>query len=120
MGTAAAFTYDLTTNRGKVRLKLADTKQESAWFTDAELDALLTEGGSVNAAVALGARVLLADRARRTRAFSSTAAGINYNDTAQVAALRELITLYGNTYPDITVTMPALLPMDAGFDETDP
>ena len=120
MGTAAAFTYDTSTNVGKVRLKLADTKQETAWFSDAEINVFLTEGGSVNAAVALGARVLLMDRARRTRAYSNTAAGVNYNDTAQVAALREVISLYGNTYPDITVTMPALLPLDAGFDETDP
>jgi len=42
-----AFTYDVTTNRGRVRLLIADTDATSYIFEDAEIDAFLTMQGSV-------------------------------------------------------------------------
>lgn len=37
-----AFTYDVTSDRGKVRLLITDTDENSAIFTDDEIDAFLT------------------------------------------------------------------------------
>ena len=37
-----AFTYDVTTDRGKVRLVITDTDEDNAVFQDAEIDAFLT------------------------------------------------------------------------------
>ncbi len=51
-----AFTYDLTTDIGKVRLNINDkvnTSDEVAYFTDEELQVFLDAGGSVNIASAL-------------------------------------------------------------------
>lgn len=47
------FTYDLSTDAGKVRLLLNDVDSATAVFTDAEIDAFLAlEGGSVKRAAA--------------------------------------------------------------------
>lgn len=115
---AGAFTYDLTTDVGKVRLRLTDTR-EGGWFSDAEIQYFLDAGGSVNAAVVEGARVLLMDRARRSR--SSSGGGESYDDRAQVQALQAIIAEYGGAgtnLPKVTVTMPAALPMDDGWSST--
>ena len=40
-------TYDLTTNVGKVRLKISDTDVGNPAFTDAEINAHLTEAGEL-------------------------------------------------------------------------
>lgn len=60
-----AFTYDLTTNRGAVRLALNDTvsgtgpRPDGSNFTDAEIDYFLTTAGSdVDAAVARACQAL--------------------------------------------------------------
>ena len=37
-----AFTYDLATDRGKVRLLIQDTDETYEFYTDAEIDAFLT------------------------------------------------------------------------------
>ncbi len=116
-----AFTYDLTTPRGKVRLGLTDTREDSAWFTDAEIDHFLDVGGDVNGGIVKGARILLMDRARRTSRWANDEG--SYDDTAQVAALKEIITQHGgagDNLPSVTVTFPALLPSDAGHDESNP
>jgi hypothetical protein len=48
-----AFTYDVTTPRGQVRLLLSDVDATTAVFTDAEIDAFLAlEGASVKLAAA--------------------------------------------------------------------
>lgn len=48
-----AFTYDLDTDAGKVRLLLSDVDEPTAVFTDAEIDAFLElESGSVKRAAA--------------------------------------------------------------------
>lgn len=110
-------TYDLTTDRGKVRLGLTDTRGDV--FTDDEIDYFLEQGSVVRATIA-GLNVLLVDAARRTRLYS--AEGMSYNDTQQVAgiqaAIRELEKQSG--YPEITIGFPALLPMDRDYDELNP
>lgn len=48
-----AFTYDPTTDRGRVRLLITDTDAANAIFTDAEIDAFLSiEGDAVKRAAA--------------------------------------------------------------------
>ena len=117
-----AFTYDLTTAIGKTRLRLTDTKEGSAWFTDAEIsNAGVEAGGDINGAVVILARILLMDKARRSMKYANTEG--SYDDTGQVAALRALISMYGGDgaiLPTVTITMPALLPMDAGYNPSNP
>ena len=43
-----AFTYDLTTDRGKVRLLIQDNVEAYEFFTDAEVDAFLTLAGDLD------------------------------------------------------------------------
>lgn len=63
-----AFTYDLTTNRGKVRLNLGDTvansgpRPDKRNFTDAEIDHFIsTETAGNTAATALGFEILASE-----------------------------------------------------------
>lgn len=69
-----AFTYDPTTNRGKVRLRIGDTNTSDATlqiFTDAEIDAFLTmKSSNVAAAAASACRAIAADSARSAVAWS--------------------------------------------------
>ena len=109
------FTYDTTTNRGKVRLKLSDTNTAAYGFEDAEIDLFLSEGGTVDKAVILGLRVLLVDAARRTKAFSVP--GASYNDSARVAGLKEALRMYGGDMPTVSVITPATQPYDTGYVE---
>ena len=110
-----AFTYDITTPRGRVRFNLADTDSGAYVFEDAEIDQMLsTEGDAAGATVAC-IRALLADRGRRAKRFSMQ--GLSLDDTAQIQALRELLALYGGDLPSVAIVMPDLLPMDQGFDE---
>lgn len=112
-----AFTYDLTTNRGKVRLALADTVEAEAIFTDAEIDHFISEGGTVNGAAIEGLRVLLVDRARRERRFA--AQGLTLDTKGQTAAIREAIAELGGL-PLATVIQPSALPSDEGYTEIYP
>ena len=41
-----ACTYDITTNRGKVRLKVGDTSTTACVFSDAEIDYFLTQASN--------------------------------------------------------------------------
>ena len=43
-----AFTYDLSTNRGKVRLLIQDTDETYEFYSDAEIDAFLTVAGELD------------------------------------------------------------------------
>ena len=112
-----SFSYDqtLAADRDRVRFNLADTASSAYAFEDEELTALLTAEGSVNDATAAALRALLADKSRRAKKFSDQ--GLSLDDTAQVAAITALLELYGGDEPTVTVTMPAFLPMDAGYDE---
>jgi len=117
--TDRTYTYDLATDRGKVRLGLTDTNAPGT-FSDVEVDHFLSTGGTVDAGVVEGLKVLLVDSARRTRLY--TRDGMSYNDTAQVAGIKAAIDQYGgaSAWPSIVITMPAPLPMDEAFDITDP
>ena len=110
-----AFTYDNSTNRGLVRFNLADTDSSAYTFEDAEIDRMLSLEGTVEAATAACLRVLLADRGRRAKRFSMQ--GLSLDDTAQIQAIRDLLSLYGGDLPSLAITLPALLPMDQGFEE---
>lgn len=46
-------TYDLTTDVGKVRLKVGDTDTAAAQFSDEELQVFIDEAGTVNASAGL-------------------------------------------------------------------
>jgi hypothetical protein len=63
-----AFTFDPTTNRGKVRLLVSDTDDQTAAnqvFTDAEIDAFLSlEDNEVYAAAAAAAQSMAANASR--------------------------------------------------------
>jgi len=56
-----AFTYDVTTDRGKVRLLCTDTLESNAIFQDAEIDAFLTLNTSVRLAAAAALEVIAAN-----------------------------------------------------------
>jgi hypothetical protein len=111
-----AFTYDLTTNRGKVRLRLADTVSDGHVFTDAEIDYFLTVGGAVNTAVIEGIDVLLVDAARREKAVNLT--GTAVNDKGRTEALLKARAIYAlEDLPRASVSFGALIPSDEGFIE---
>lgn len=110
-----AFTYDISTDRGRLRLNLADTDSSAYVFEDEELDVLLAEASSVADATGAALRVLLADRARRAKRFAMQ--GLSLDDTAQIAALKDLLSLYGGDLPTVQSVLPALLPSDEGFVE---
>lgn len=121
-----AFTYVLSTNIGKVRLKLADTGGVSPGgvatsgyaFDDDEITQFLSEGGTVNEAVTLGIQSLIADAARRQRAYSLP--GMTYDDKGKVASLYQLLKLYGGEMHTATVSDVAEMPMDALFPDPTP
>jgi hypothetical protein len=100
-----AFTYDVATDRGKVRLGLGDTKESTGIFTDAEIDHFLTTGGTVAKAIEYGLRMLMAAHAAR-------------GDAARVLAIRERLATTGGDLPYADVIYPSALPMDQGFDES--
>lgn len=110
-----AFTYDVSTDRGRVRLKLSDTNSAAYGFEDAEIDALLSEGGTVLAATILGLRVLLVDAARRAK--SVTTAGTSYSDAGRVAGLQATLKMYGGDLPTATVVTLGAQPYDSGYVE---
>ena len=62
---ASPFTYDLTTNVGKVRLLLSDTNEDAPQFSDDELTTLLTmEGNSVQRATGKAFIILAGSKAK--------------------------------------------------------
>lgn len=59
-----AFTFDVSTNRGKVRLLVPDTSSSAYVFADAEIDAFLSiEASSVRRAAALALETLASNQA---------------------------------------------------------
>lgn len=60
-----AFTYDPTTDEGKIRLNIGDTDSDAAQFQDNEISAFLTTYGDVLAASIAAARALAAKYSRR-------------------------------------------------------
>jgi len=99
-----AHTYDIGTDRGRVRLGLADTRARSAQFTDAEIDHFLAIGGTVDEAINEGLRVLMAAASAR-------------GDASRAAALRVLLQTRGGEMPTVGVDFPSALPMDDAYVE---
>jgi hypothetical protein len=88
-----AFTYDVTTSRGRVRLNIGDTVQASAIFTDEEIDAFLSmSSGDVFYASAIA---LLGIASTKALLAKKKAAG-NYSEdlTAIAKELREQAKAY--------------------------
>ncbi len=110
-----AFTYDITTSRGRVRFNLSDTDSAAYWFEDAEIDQMLTDEGTVNDATVACLRALMASKSLRAKKFSTQ--GLSYDDTAQLAGIKELLAIYGANLPTLSAVMPSLLPMDEGWTE---
>lgn len=110
-----AFTYDITTDRGKTRLKLGDTSSSAYVFEDDEIDYFLDVGSTVDGAVAEGLKVLIVDRARRAKSFSMQ--GLSLDDSKGLQYLREQLAMYGGDTPTVAVRMGANIPQDRGFTE---
>jgi hypothetical protein len=110
-----AFTYSLATSVGQLRLAISDTNAAAYGFEDAELEYLLSAGGSHNGAVVLALRTLLVDAARRTAMFNLP--GMYYNDAGRVTALEKALKMYGGDLPTASVITPASLPFDSGYVE---
>ncbi len=111
-----AFTYDLSTTVGKIRLTLADTDASAYSFEDAELTHFYAEEGTVVLASIAALKVLLVDRARRVRRFSVT--GLSLDDTAQVQAIQAAISMLGGDLPTASARFDSH-PTDRSFDWTD-
>lgn len=113
-----AFTYDVTTDRGKVRLRVGDIDSGDSIFSDAEIDYFLDVGGTVVKAAVIGLQTLLVDRARRTKFCSQR--GVSQDDRHQLAAIKDAIKSLQATegiYPTVSSVLPALIPSDGGFQE---
>jgi len=112
-----SFSYDntLADNVSKVRFNLADKNSAAYVFEDEEITATVTAQGTVADATVALILVLIADRARRTKKFAVE--GLSLDDTAQIAALKDLLSLYGGGLPTFAVIDPARLPMDEGYVE---
>ncbi len=110
-----SYTNTLATDLDRVRFNLADTDSAAYAFENEEITALLTSESTVTAATAAAIRALIANKARRAKKFSDQ--GLSLDDTGQCAELYKLLALFEGTEPTVSITMPALLPMDSGFIE---
>lgn len=99
-----AFTYDITTDRGKVRFGIGDTVSSVQMLSDAEVDHCLTTAGTVALAIEYGLRALLA--AHTTR-----------GDAVRAQGVRDRLATTGGDLPTVDVIFPASLPSDQGFTE---
>jgi hypothetical protein len=108
-----AFTYNIGTDRGKVRFYLSDTNEAQAMFTDAEVDNALTLGGSVSPAVCVLARARIGYLSRRPD--ESLPDGRSVSRAGQIEALRELLAQHGGTTPALTPTLPQAVSSWGGY-----
>ncbi len=59
-----AFTYDVSTDQGKIRLMIPDNQESGHLYEDAEIDAFLSmEGGNLKRATALGLETAASNQA---------------------------------------------------------
>ena len=110
-----AFTNSPTTDIGRVRLRLADTRAERAAFSDEEISALIADEGGWRGATIAGARVLMADRARHSRIYSNAEGSVD--ETAGLAALQALIDQLS---AQTTQALPTVLVRNLGSHPMDP
>lgn len=104
-----AFTYDgtLGTDLAKTRFGIGDTNAAHPVYTDAEVNQFISDGGSVAGGIAEALK-----HQKRIAAWRG--------DSARVSGIDEALALTSADMPTLTVNMPALLPMDEGFDEDNP
>lgn len=111
-----AFTYDITTDRGRVRFNLADTDSSAYTFEDAEIDQLLSTEGDVDGATAACLRALLTDAGRRAKHFSMQ--GLTLDTKAQVQSLQAALAAYEvNAGPTVAIVMGGTIPQDDAWVE---
>lgn len=100
-----AFTYDPSTNRGRVRLLLSDTDtvtEANQIFSDAEIDAFLSlENNSVYAAAAAGCRSIAASTSRSAIAWKAL------NESIDREAVPRHFRLLAGEYEDKADSVPA-------------
>lgn len=90
-----SFTYDVSTDRGKVRMLCTDRDETNPIFQDAEVDAFLAiEGGSVRLAAALALETIASDQVlvlKVVRTLDTQTDGAKVADSLlkRAAALRE-------------------------------
>lgn len=108
-----AFTYDISTDAGALRLRIADTDSTAYAFEDDEIAYFLAQGGSVDGGARMAIQVLLTDKARRARRFSVP--GMSYDDSAALSELRELWKAVGGGMPVVGSILPGLHPFDSGY-----
>lgn len=103
-----AFTYDPSTDRGRVRLLTGDTLASDYDFEDVEVDAALAFAPSIFAASAALLNALAANRARLARRV--TRGGMSDDFTAVARELRETaksLLTQGADVPLEAVTSPS-------------
>lgn len=110
-----AFTYTPGTDRARVRMRLADTVEDRAIYTDAEIDDALTTEGSVAGAVVVLREAMLARAARTARSYSNEQGSVD--DTAGLQYLQALAEqaradASGDTLPTVEVGTMGRAPND--------
>lgn len=108
----AAFTYDPTTDRGRVRQHMADTIAANAVFSDAEIDAALSTQGSVEGACYQLASFQHAHALRHAsvRSKSNTGESMSVDDTRAIDGWKALMDHFrpfarsSSRMPVVTVT----------------
>ena len=108
-----AFTYVLSTDIGKCRLRAADAVSSAYAFEDAEWSFFLSEAGTVPKAVGMALRALLVDAARRERSYSVP--GVDYDDKGRVTAIKAALATLGEGSPTLTISGPATMPFDSAY-----
>jgi hypothetical protein len=82
-----AFTYDLATNRGKVRFIVPDTDSTAPYLTDVEIDHCLNEAGTVKAAAVMACN-WLARRFAQRATFTADGLTVQNSQRAEAFAAR--------------------------------
>lgn len=100
------YTIASADDRSQVRLQIGDTQESTAFFTDAEVDAAITRGGSVAEGAAILLRVLAAGAVRR-------------GDPASAAEFRALADSMDPSTVSIKVGIFAATPYEDGYEEID-
>ena len=107
-----AFTYVLTTDIGKARLRIADTggvapggtATSGYAFEDEEWTQFISDGGSVGRGCVRALDALMISKALRAKKFSVP--GLDYDDTAALSAIkaaRDSLAANEQALPEISV-----------------
>lgn len=113
------FTYDPGTERGQVRMLIADTRAEHGTFSDDEIDAAITTQGSVEGAVYQLAAFQYAQSIRTTSARSKSGReqSMSVDDSHTPEHWRAMMEMYrpfalaAKRLPTVTATT-SLIPSD--------